>query len=176
MINEALRENPNALQDDVDVMQAFMGQLFASDDIEVSQEQRAEFMARPEMQFFMLVWVPCWVKYDMYATQLYRQARLGDQQSLERLLRLDKRVVANPAISKHVARTVNEPDQDSHYILKALANPPMQPGNKELRRQVKGWLGGLVLYLSRILSEKREQMEAYMGCPCQSPCGVCSAH
>lgn len=53
-------------------------------------------MASPSGQFFMRVWWPCWILYREYPPRLLRSARLGNLDSLDRLLRLDKRAIADP--------------------------------------------------------------------------------
>ena len=58
------------------------------------------FMHSLEGQFCFRVWLPCWILYKTYPCLLLRQAREGDDDALDKLLRLDKSVVADPVISK----------------------------------------------------------------------------
>lgn len=55
-----------------------------------------------ESSFFLFVVVPCWMIYRIHPTRLYRQARLGDFESLKRLLMLDQLILHDPSIGKQV--------------------------------------------------------------------------
>ena len=48
-----------------------------------------EWLAMPEVLFFLTVAAPCWLEYHVTAWTLYRQACRGKQDALEKLLRLD---------------------------------------------------------------------------------------
>jgi hypothetical protein len=41
-----------------------------------------------ENQFFMRVWLPCWMLYGEHPPRLMRRARQGDMNALQDLLRL----------------------------------------------------------------------------------------
>ena len=55
-----------------------------------------------EASFFYLVIIPCWILYQDYPTRLYRKARQGDFESLERLIRLDSLMIHDPSIGRQV--------------------------------------------------------------------------
>lgn len=52
--------------------------------------------------FFMLVYVPCWLIYRTSPTRLYRKARQGNFESLEKLLSLDPLMLHDPVIGKRI--------------------------------------------------------------------------
>ncbi|PLY16768.1 MAG: hypothetical protein C0631_02690 [Sedimenticola sp.] len=54
--------------------------------------------------FYFLVFAPCWLLYRQHPSTLYRNARLGDYTSLEKLLRLDPLTIHDPAIGKQVQK------------------------------------------------------------------------
>lgn len=76
-------------------------------------------------QFFFRVWWPCWILYREYPPRLLRAARIGDLDALDRLLRIDKCVVADPRINVIVADVMSSgPGNDRKRITNALAGVP----------------------------------------------------
>lgn len=55
-----------------------------------------------EMSFYLFVAIPCWALYRMSPTRLYRKARQGDFDALEKLLRLDQLMLHDPLIGKRI--------------------------------------------------------------------------
>ncbi|GFE58733.1 hypothetical protein [Geobacter sp. AOG1] len=55
-----------------------------------------------ELGFYLFVAVPCWALYRMSPTALYRKARQGDFDALEKLLCLDQLMLHDPAIGKQI--------------------------------------------------------------------------
>ncbi|MCA9292798.1 MAG: hypothetical protein KDA20_03195 [Phycisphaerales bacterium] len=58
------------------------------------------FTTSSEGLFFFRVWLPCWLVYHKLPGQLLREARLGDDDALDKLLRLDKSVLGDPGIAQ----------------------------------------------------------------------------
>lgn len=82
-------------------------------------------MASPAGQFYFRVWWPCWILYREYPPRLLRAARLGDLNALDRLLRVDKCVVADPRINGIVADVMSSgPANDKKRITNALSGVP----------------------------------------------------
>jgi hypothetical protein len=71
---------------------------------ELPEELEAEDIFVPEVQFALWVWLPCWYETRRAPVQLLRDARQGDMDALETLLRIDKAVVHDSRISAHVHR------------------------------------------------------------------------
>ncbi len=57
-----------------------------------------------EVQFFLRVWWPCWTVYGEGAGTLFELARTGDVAALEKLVRIDKRILQIPRIVKWIAK------------------------------------------------------------------------
>jgi len=57
---------------------------------------------QPEFIFLFKVFVPCVFLFREHPTTLYRRARLGDLDALDNLLRIDKAILCDPQISKHI--------------------------------------------------------------------------
>jgi len=55
-----------------------------------------------ELGFYLFVTVPCWILYRMHPTSLYRSARQGDFEALQKLLSLDQIMLHDPLIGKQI--------------------------------------------------------------------------
>lgn len=55
-----------------------------------------------ETSFYLFVTVPCWTLYRVSPTQLYRKARTGDFDALQKLLCLDQLMLHDPAIGRQI--------------------------------------------------------------------------
>ena len=107
------------------------------DNIENTEEDNKiqEIIQHPEMIFFLKVIAPCWLFYRTHPTLLLRKARLGDEDAIDKLLRIDKSVIADPILSKHFAESSFKKNKyDFNTYLKALKN---QPKGKPSLRNVK---------------------------------------
>ena len=63
----------------------------------------------PELQFFLRVFVPCWVVGKTLPADLMRRARQADLDALDLLLRIDKTVIHDPKISEIIRTESNNP-------------------------------------------------------------------
>jgi len=57
-----------------------------------------------ELSFMFLVFTPCFVLYKTTPTALYRKARLGDKDEIDKLLRLDPLMLHDPAIGRQIQK------------------------------------------------------------------------
>ena len=55
-----------------------------------------ESLNDPEMIFFFRVFVPCWLLYGDLPSHLLRSARLGNNEDLEKLIRIDNSIIHDP--------------------------------------------------------------------------------
>ncbi len=95
---------------------------------DADDEARFDSMvASPAGQFYFRVWLPCWVLHREYPQRLLRAARCGDIDALERLLRIDKFVLADQRVAPHVARVMSEgPKVKRDQLLAALSGKPRE--------------------------------------------------
>jgi len=90
--------------------------------------------------YFVFVIAPCWLLYRMPPTLLYRKARLGDFDALEKLLRLDQLMLHDPAIGKRVIECrFNHSMSKYRKLLKAATDPPK--GTKSIKNLLLSQLG-----------------------------------
>jgi hypothetical protein len=66
-----------------------------------SSERKKELF-QTEFIFLLKVYIPCVFLFRKHPTKLYRRARLGNLVALDNLLRIDKAVLCDPQISKHL--------------------------------------------------------------------------
>jgi hypothetical protein len=121
------------------------------------QQCSDEDMATPEMQFFMLVLVPCLLEFGKIPSRLYANARRGDLQSLVDLIRLDKTVAGDPAIAKWIHQPTMERDEVAAKLIGDAFSDGVQydpsPG------QIKAQQAALLIALSEGLGCKLKPVE-----------------
>ncbi len=143
----------------LELVQPFIGVPFPPDDGELRRmldhfdaasepadeeeaEETDEFMRSAAGQFYLRVWLPCWIMHREYPPQLLFRARHGALDALEKLLRLDMSVVHDPRVAEHVHRITHAGTvRDRSLIANALAG---KPKGKLDRRGVRYALMGLI--------------------------------
>lgn len=116
---------------------------------EVNNTEREEFLknlSKPEFIFFIRVHAPCFGLYGTFPLELLKQAQNGDNEALEKLIRLDKSIIFEPKISEmiHQAQVLKKQERIS-VIKKALIKSPRM---KMDIKTIKYNLGGLISHLS----------------------------
>ena len=106
----------------------------------------------PELIFFTRVLVPCFSLYKTYPVDLLRQAQNGDDDALEKIIRLDKSIIFEPKISEiiHQAQALKEQTRMS-MIKKAFTSSPKVTMKM---RTIKCHFGGLVSLLFMAIKQK----------------------
>jgi ASC-1-like (ASCH) protein len=99
------------------------------------------------------VLVPCFTIYNTYPIELLRNAQNGDNDALEKLIRLDKSIIFEPKISEliHQAQALKAQARIA-MIKKALVSKPVKLNMN--MKAIKCNLGGLISYLSDIFKQK----------------------
>jgi hypothetical protein len=114
MRSEIEKRSPEELQQTMDdvrettrKLEAGIMALYRDDDFEImsvdqnEEKKRArKFIHTPEIIFYFRVWIPCFVLYGTYPPYLLQKARHGDDDAIEKLLRLDKSVIDDPRIKE----------------------------------------------------------------------------
>jgi hypothetical protein len=122
---------------------------------EATVDETKEFkknLTKPELIFFIRVLVPCFSLYGISPIDLLRQAQQGDDDALEKLIRLDKSIIFDPKISEiiHQAQAMKKLERMS-MIKKAFSNSPRV---KTDMKTIKCHLGGLISYFSIAMRQK----------------------
>ena len=116
------------------------------------KEKLLALLNQQEMIFFMRVWAPCLFLYGEYSTRLFRKARQGDNDALEKLLRLDQTVIADKKIMElfHQGKIAKKKATYNLFIT-ALGK---RPKVTLTRRKYKYELAGLISAISISLGQR----------------------
>ncbi|MBW4054389.1 MAG: hypothetical protein HIU83_03100 [Proteobacteria bacterium] len=102
-----------------------------------------------ESSFFILVTVPCWLIYRTLPTRLYRRARQGKVDALEKLLSLDPLMLHDPSIGKKLqGLRLNRKTTIYENLLTATHNDHQLNVTPQ---QMKYAIGGLISALAKVL-------------------------
>lgn len=103
-----------------------------------------------ECSFFVLVWAPCSLLYQTHPTRLYRKARQGDIDAIDKLLQIDPLILNEPAIARHIhSLRLNNKQNAYESLLKA----PIKPLDAKIKpKRMKPNVAGLVLGFARMLN------------------------
>lgn len=104
-----------------------------------------------ESSFFLFVEVPCWLLYRVSPTTLYRKARGGEFDALERLLRLDPLMLHDPYVGMKIAKF--RFDHKMPQYRKLLAAPFKNPKGGIERKNLILSIVGLLSALSHVIQK-----------------------
>lgn len=115
------------------------------------------FLQTPEVMFYFRVWIPCILIYGIYPPHLLMKARHGDEDALEKLLRLDKSVIDNPKIMEifHQAAVAKQRSKMS-LMTQAMQRTPKV---KLSLQTIKYNIAGLISIISIALGQKLQTVE-----------------
>lgn len=107
-----------------------------------------------ESAFYLFVSVPCWTLYRISPTKLYRQARDGKFEALEKLLRLDQIMLHDPVIGRQVMKCRFEHSRNRYrkLITAALEPPKGLKSNKHILLSLLGFISALSQITTRPLT------------------------
>ena len=109
-------------------------------------EKLKKAFKKPEMLFFLRVWVPCLFLYGEYPGKLLRKARLGIIDAMEKLLRVDPSAIGDKIICEQFHRASGKENKsDFNILVKALQK---RPKGKVTQRKTKYSIAGLISALS----------------------------
>lgn len=121
-------------------------------DKEKEKKIARKFLQTPEIIFYIRVFIPCFLLYGTYPPYLLWKARHGDDDAIEKLLRLDKSIIDDPKIKEifhqsAVAKRRSKFDLMSQAIQKA-------PKIRIEIKTVKYAIAGLISLASIALRQK----------------------
>lgn len=108
--------------------------------------------AKPEMIYFLRVFLPCWLFYGDYPVNILRKARHGDEDAIEKLYRLDDSIIHDPKIMEihHQAKVSKK--QSMRYCFKTATGKT--PKMKLDLKKIKYNLAGLISIISIVMGQK----------------------
>jgi len=108
-----------------------------------------EDIVTPEFLFLMKVDFPCQFFYHERPSRIFKEACLGDKESLKKLLLLDKVIIRHPMISKWLhLYSYNENKSVIEDLSAAISKPP---GKKLSLVQEKYRMAGMISYYTELL-------------------------
>lgn len=150
------------LENSRESMRGFLGELiadFVNEHDDDEREKFIQFLNKPEMLFFLRVFIPCFSIYGTYPQIILKQAQKGDDKALENLIRLDKSLIFDRKISEIVHQAqVAKQQQRISMIKKAFSSNPKAKLNKT---KIKYILGGLLSQISMLLKHKIEAADIH---------------
>jgi ribosomal protein S17E len=142
-------------------MQDRVMNLFKDNDTEINLNEVSEsdkkkyekFLKKPETIFFLRVWIPCFLVYRTYPQRLLRKARKGDEEALDKLIRLDKMIVYDPKIKEIF---YNAQDDDNRRSTINTITTAIQKNPKIIIdiKKMKYAIAGLISSISQALGQK----------------------
>ncbi len=114
-------------------------------------------IATVEGSFFYLVHIPCWLLYQESPTRIYRKARTGDYDAIERLLRLDALMIHDPTIGKQIQRF--RISGKIHKYLNLMDAVLRKPKNRITRKKMKYSVAGFISGISHALKQPLDAQE-----------------
>ena len=125
------------------------------DDTPLNDEAREyvlENIVAPEFLFLMKVDFPCLFLYHESPGRIFRKARLGDPDSLDKLLRLDKTIIQHPRISKWFSHYSSK--EDKRLIGNLSEAIPKPPRPKISLNKEKYRIAGFISYFTELLGKR----------------------
>lgn len=98
-----------------------------------------------EGSFYFLIHVPCWLLYHESPTRLYRKARCGDYDALEKLFRLDALMIHDPVLGRQVQQLRIDGKRFKYENLMdaVLRKPKSRITRKKMKYSIAGFVSGL---------------------------------
>lgn len=128
--------------------------------VEPTEEQKIAFrrnLTKPEIIFFFRVMAPCLSLYGEYPIDLLRKARQGDEDALEKLIKLDKSAIFDTKISEIVHQAQAMKKRGKLSMIKKAFNS--SPRVKTDMKTIKCSLGGLISHISIAMKQKIPAVE-----------------
>lgn len=128
--------------------------------IEPTENHKIAFLknlTKPEIIFFFRVMAPCFILYGIYPIDLLRKARQGDDDALEKLIRLDKSILFDPQISEIVHQAQAMKKRGKMYMIQTAFRS--SPKVKTDMKAIKFNLGGLISHVSIAMKQRLPTIE-----------------
>lgn len=158
-ITNAAESNPELMAELEKVNRFHQDELELDLSGEVTDEQFEmvnQAIHKPAFLYLLKVLGPCFLLYMEHPTSLYRKARLGDVDSWDKLLRVDKFLISDPYISRRLTKAYVDNDYISHNrMLKALEGTP----RKKSPQSSKIFYAGFISIISELLGSRLSSAE-----------------
>lgn len=127
---------------------------------EIEEKKRARiFLQTPEIIFYLQVWIPCFLIYGIYPPYLLRKARHGDEDAIEKILRLDKSIIDDPKIKEIFHQASNAKKVSKFNLMKDAIQKA--PKVRIEIQSIKYALAGLISVIFIALGQKLAAAEIH---------------
>jgi hypothetical protein len=156
---EELENTFTVVKESVRELEDWVIKLFRNNENEESKEltekeikKRAEkFFQKQEIIFFLRLYIPCVLIYGIYPVKLLWKARKGNEDAIEKLLRLDKMIIYDSKIKQIIWQTQNEEKRRKFdLMMKEIIKEPKI--RLEIKR-VKYSLAALISIISKAIGQ-----------------------
>lgn len=111
-------------------------------------------LTTPAMTFALRIMFPCWVHYGQHPGKLYASARRGNLDSLEKLITLDKAVLADPFIARRFQESqVNGRTAILQDLSSAIVKNPPRLNHKRIKMVFAGFISRYSMALGSPIEE-----------------------
>jgi hypothetical protein len=127
-----------------------------NDEIDVELNARIkQDINKPEIRFLLQVFLPCFLLYKDYPSRLLREARKGNIEYIEKLIRLDRSIEFDKKISEfiHGARKNKMIDEKLRSAIATGIN------EKVTRKKMKMNIAGLISFFSMSIRSQLKESE-----------------
>ena len=116
------------------------------------KQQVLSAIKEPEALFLAGVVFPCWILYQVHPAKLFRQARLGNINAMDKLLRIDKAVLHDPKIGEHFYKIANQKKRSQFDRLTQAIQKG--PEGKITLQKIKMLIAGFISKASQALGRR----------------------
>jgi hypothetical protein len=110
---------------------------------------------KPEMRFLFQVFLPCFLLYKHYPVIMLREARKGNIEYIEKLIRLDDSIIHDKKISEYLHNK-----KDNKKIKERIASALSTGINEKVtRKKLKMNLAGLISFFTTLIGRQLNESD-----------------
>lgn len=119
--------------------------------LNIGETDLVTLKSKPNIYYLLNVWIATWLIYGTFPTRIIRQARQGDRAAMELAIRLDKKLLFDRHISKHISRLLHIDSGFNEELAKWIGNGPTVGVKRQLVKvRFAHYLIDLSIKLSKI--------------------------
>lgn len=121
----------------------------------ISRDEVKIFISDSNIQFFSRIIIPCIVLYGKFPSQLLRQARQGDDESIKLLARIDHSIIHDKRISQYIHHMSFHNPTKHKLLIRSLVKDHKKPNIKDLKIDAASLIFLFNTLSSKILKTKK---------------------
>jgi len=112
----------------------------------ITSEQALSIISKPELLFFIRVIFPCLMLHGNFPINLLNKAKLGDEESLEKIIRIDKSIMYEPEIGKYLHQLSFRKPFHFQILIKRLVKEEKKLSKSQIKLRFRGLLSKIAKY------------------------------